>query len=292
MDELALSTVLQVASGRNPTRCEEQLVALRVAARDPFSAWASPFWQDDARLRRRVLLASARLDRPLAEPISPAGDTSPIDETVLLSLLDGLGPASPPPFSVEAAVTTLNAVEGFVRTGSWSVRRVPREIRALQRGVERAAGNVAPTASRSPGMLAVVVCLSVRGEDVLNASGAATDRLHERLPPATASDAALPAVGPAAAGARDLLAHGTLRGENAAPRWDDERAARLQFERDLAIREPIGDGTRRRIRRTRVLVRGLPVLQRLQHAHQARIRAWAARVAGIDTGTLTFPRSP
>lgn len=272
MDELALSTVLQVASGPNPTRREEQVIACRVAARDPFSAWASPFWQDDARLRRRVLLASTRLDWPLAEPISPAGETSPVDETALLSLLDGLRPASPPAFSIEAAVTTLNTVDSFVRTGSWNMRRVPRRIRALQRGVERAAANVAPSASRSPTMLDVAVYLRVRGEDVLNTSGAATDRLHERLPPAAAPDVGLPAVGPATAGARDLLAYGTLRGENANSRWDDdERAARLQFERDLAIRDTTGDGTRRRMWRTRVLVRGLPVLQRLQRTDPDRI---------------------
>ena len=282
MDELLLSTVRQVASGPNPSRSEEQLIALRVAARDPFSAWASPFWEDDARLRRRVLLASVRLDWPLAESISPAGDTSRVDETVLLSLLDGLGPPSPPPFSVEAAVTTLNAVDGFVRTGSWNMRRVPREIRALQRGVERAAGNVAPIASKSPTMPAVAICLTVRGEDVLNTSGAATDRLHERLHPSMATDVALPAIELAVAGTRDLLAYGTLRDENAEPRWDDdERAARLQFERDLAIREPIGDGARRRMRRTRVLVRGLRALQGLQRPHQARIRTWATRVAEI-----------
>ena len=283
MDELVLSTVLQVAFGPNPSRRDEQLIACRVAARDPFSAWASPFWQDDARLRRRVLLASARLDWPLAEPVSPPdGGTSRVDETVLLSLLDGLGPASPPPFSVEAAVTTLNAADGFVRTGSWSMRRPPREVRALQRAVERAAGNVAPSAGELPTMLAVAICLTVRGEDVLETSGAATDRLHERLPPAVETDIALPAAEPAVADARDLLAYGTLRGKNSEPRWDDdERAARLQFERDLALREPTGDSTRRRMRRTRVLVRGLRALESVQRAQESGIRTWATRVAAI-----------
>jgi hypothetical protein len=89
------------------------------------------------------------------------------------------------------------------------------------------------------------------------------------------------------AGAHDLLAYGTLRCGNSEPRWDDhERAARLRFERDLAQRELTGDGTRRRRRRTRLLIRGLRTLQRTDVAGGGGVTTPISVVGGTLVGFL------
>ena len=274
---------LGAAFDPNPSRTEEQFIATHIAARDPFSPWAMPFWQDDRRLRRRVVLASVRLDWPLGESISPSSpDASRLDETALLSLIGELEPGSPPQFSIEAAATTLNAVDRFVCSGTWEEQRPSRTVRALQGSVERAVANVAPSVGRPPRTLAVAECLTVRGEDILKGSGTATDRMHQRLPPPTEADVALRVREPTATDARDLLGFGTVRADTSEPRWDDdERVARLQFERDLALGEPTSDGTRNRMRRTEALGHGLRLLNALQGAHASSLTGWAIRVAAI-----------
>jgi hypothetical protein len=283
MDASTSFTAFGAASNPDPSRTDEQFIATQIAASDPFSPWAMPFWQDDLRLRRRVLLASARLDWPLAESISRSSpDAYRLDETALLSLIGELDPGSPPQFTIEAAATTLNAVDRFTCSGTWEEQRPSRTVRALQGSVERAVENVAPSVSKPPTMLAVAVCLTVRGEDILKGSGAATDRLQERLPPATETDVALGVRERTVTDARDLLGYGAVRGETSEPRWDeDERVARLQFERDLALGEPTGDGTRNRMRRTAAIAHGLRLLNALPRAHASSITGWATRVAAI-----------
>jgi len=284
MDASALFAALGAAFTSNPSRTEEQFIATRIAVRDPFSPWATPFWHDDRRLRQRVLLASVRLDWPLGESIAPSSPgASRLDETVLLSLIGDLEPGSPPQFSIEAAAATLNAVERFVCSGTWEEQRPSPTVRALQWSVERAFANVAPSVGRPPPMLAVAECFAVRGEDILKGSGIATDRMHQRLPPATeAEDVALRDREPTATDARDLLGFGTVRADTSEPRWDDdERMARLQFERDLALGEPTPDRTRNRMRRTEALAHGLSLLNALQRAHASTITGWATRVATI-----------
>ena len=87
MDASTALAVSGASSNPNRSRTEEQYLATQIAASDPFSPWAMPFWQDDPRLRRRVLLASALLDWPLAESISPSNhDAYRLDEAAFLNL--------------------------------------------------------------------------------------------------------------------------------------------------------------------------------------------------------------
>jgi hypothetical protein len=280
MDASTLA-VVEAASGPNPSRTEEQLIAIQIAATDPFSPWAMPFWQDDPRLRRRVLLASAPLDWPLGEATCPSRpDAHRLDETALLSLIGGLEPAPPTQFSIEAAATTLNGVYRFVRSGIWEEPRPSRTVRALQGSVERAVENVAPSVGQPPPVLRVVLCLTIRGEDILKRSGAATDRFHERLPPddepADETDDALQVREPTVTSGRDLLGFGGFRAAASETRWDDdERMARLQLERDHALHELTGDATRNHMRRTWALAQGLRLLNALRDARVPSIKAWA-----------------